>query len=367
MSLSFRTNGNFIDFVNTDATSLQVETVLMKLHNTSRCIDWSLPEDTTKISFTIDEIKYSNIPISEIDFDGTVMNSQDDFETGITGMFEGLAGGGSGGGEGMVLEEYDNSATSAPVMAYVFRDADDNIYRVYEPIRDNDVSTSFYAPGEPNCLDKFQFDNNGWYSNRIISCSLNNIGNDAVFHENKMTGLIIDGYNKTGLVVYNNRQSHQIEGSSPFWNLNGDNIEISDNPLIADNVTLTMGDNCILDKTIISSAATITISGGGDISECFIGVSSELTISGAFDGNFVGNDCSINDGGFDVVFVTFGHAITKTVTEDLEEQVFQRIDGVTYQLGSIINQPQGTDGSFTDPDGNTITVVKGLITAITPP
>lgn len=94
MSLSFRTNGNFIDFVNTDATSLNVETVIMKLHNTSRCIDWSLPEDTTKISFTIDEVKYSNIPITEIDFDGTVMNSQDDFETGITAMFPGLAGGG---------------------------------------------------------------------------------------------------------------------------------------------------------------------------------------------------------------------------------------------------------------------------------
>lgn len=95
MSLSFRTNGNFIDYVNTDATSLNVETVIMKLHNTSRCIDWSLPADTTKISFTIDEVKYSNISITEIDFDGVVMNSQDDFETGIEAMFPGYSPGSS--------------------------------------------------------------------------------------------------------------------------------------------------------------------------------------------------------------------------------------------------------------------------------
>lgn len=91
MSLSFRTNGNFIDFVNIDETVLHVETTIKSLHNTSRCIDWSLPEDISKITFTIDEVKYENVPITDIDFDGTPMDSQDDFETGITGMFTGLA------------------------------------------------------------------------------------------------------------------------------------------------------------------------------------------------------------------------------------------------------------------------------------
>jgi len=95
MTYSFRTNGNFIDFVHMDATSLQVENVLKSLHNTSRCVDWSLPEDTTRIDFTIDEDKYKNILITEIDFDGTAMNSQDDFETNIETMFPGIAGGGS--------------------------------------------------------------------------------------------------------------------------------------------------------------------------------------------------------------------------------------------------------------------------------
>jgi hypothetical protein len=97
MTYSFRTNGNFIDFVHTDNTSLMVESVLRSLHNTSRCVDWSLPEDTTRISFVIDDIRVDNFPLSEIDFDGTAINSQDDFETGIEAAFPGLAGGGSPG------------------------------------------------------------------------------------------------------------------------------------------------------------------------------------------------------------------------------------------------------------------------------
>jgi len=95
MSFSFRTNGNYIDFVHTDNTSLAVESVLKSLHNTSRCVSWSLPEDETRITFTVDEVQYGNVLITDIDFDGTAMNSQDDFETGITAMFTGLEGGGA--------------------------------------------------------------------------------------------------------------------------------------------------------------------------------------------------------------------------------------------------------------------------------
>lgn len=96
MTYSFRTNGNFIDFVHTDNTSLLIESVLKSLHNTSNCVTWSLPEDTTRISFVIDDIRVDNFPLSEIDFDGTAINSQDDFETGIIAAFPGLAGGSSG-------------------------------------------------------------------------------------------------------------------------------------------------------------------------------------------------------------------------------------------------------------------------------
>lgn len=98
MIWSFRTNGNYVDFIHTDETDLHEEILVHRLHNTSRCIDWSLPVDTTRISFTIDETRYENVSIYDIDFDGTAMNVQGDFETGIIEMFPGLAGGGEGGG-----------------------------------------------------------------------------------------------------------------------------------------------------------------------------------------------------------------------------------------------------------------------------
>ena len=98
MTYSFRTNGNFIDLVHTDNTSLMIESVLKSLHNTSRAIEWSLTDDTTIISFRFDDIEVRDFPIVEIDFDGVAMNSQDDFETNITAMFTGLAVGSPSGG-----------------------------------------------------------------------------------------------------------------------------------------------------------------------------------------------------------------------------------------------------------------------------
>ncbi len=115
MTYSFRTNGNFIDFVHTDNTSLQIESVLRSLHNTSRCVIWSLPEDTTRISFVVDDIRVDNFPLSEIDFDGTAIDSQDDFETGITAMFTGLSPSPSPGSSYLVYTAlWGQAATDAP-------------------------------------------------------------------------------------------------------------------------------------------------------------------------------------------------------------------------------------------------------------
>jgi hypothetical protein len=101
MRWSFRTNGNFRDFVHTDETSLAVESIIFSLHYTSRPISWSLLEDINRISFSIDEVEYQNILITDIDFDGVVMDSNDDFETGIKAMFPGYRN--VSGGDGMTI------------------------------------------------------------------------------------------------------------------------------------------------------------------------------------------------------------------------------------------------------------------------
>jgi len=98
MTYSFRTNGDVIEFVHTDNTSLHVESIIHTINNTSTGITWSFGEYADRISFSIDQTNYTNILITEIDFDGVSMDSQDDFETGITAMFPGLAGGGPSSG-----------------------------------------------------------------------------------------------------------------------------------------------------------------------------------------------------------------------------------------------------------------------------
>ncbi len=114
MSLSFRTNGNYVDFVNIDDTSLHVETTIMSLHNTSRCIQWKLPSDTTIINFVIDGVRYEQTPIASIDFDGTAMTVQADFETGIIAAFPGLAGSSSGGLLSATVELTDAQIKALP-------------------------------------------------------------------------------------------------------------------------------------------------------------------------------------------------------------------------------------------------------------
>lgn len=122
---SFITDGNFIifkytedvPFVYSEEQSAFYEHEVFKLHNTSTCIDWSLGEDTTKITFTIDEQRYENIPLSSIDFDGEVCGVQQDFIDGIQAMFENLAGGGEEGGASYLVYAaiLSQSGTDNPV------------------------------------------------------------------------------------------------------------------------------------------------------------------------------------------------------------------------------------------------------------
>jgi len=119
MTYSFRTNGNFIDFIHTDNTNQAVESVLRSLHNTSRCITWSLPEDTTRISFVVDDIRVDNFLLTEIDFDGVAIDSQDDFETGIIAAFPGLAGGSSPSSSYLVYTALlTQTGTDAPIEVF---------------------------------------------------------------------------------------------------------------------------------------------------------------------------------------------------------------------------------------------------------
>lgn len=282
MSWSFRTNGNFIDFVHTDETSLAVENTIVSLHNTSKCVSWSLPEDTTRISFTIDEVKYSNILITDIDFDGTAMNSQDDFETGIEAMFTGLAGGGGGGVESVTGDAVDNTDPANPV-----------------------INTT------------------GWGTNGVVA---------------ELTG----------------SANLQLDGSD-FSIMDGVSHFIELNPaaglyFFGDVDTMLNGSFLTIDDT--NKKAIIQIEGN------------DCLIINADDGIYRMGD---NSARLDI------EALDKTIALGFSGVVNLRIDNNVAGFINLdtpelkINGSAGATGSFEDANGNTITVTKGIITAITPP
>lgn len=84
----------------------------------------------------------------------------------------------SSGGGGLAMESYQNSAMSTPVQAYVFRDSEDNIMRVYEPERNNDVSRYEFSYAES--IDKFPFDNEDWFNNTVQDAKLVDLGEGSV-------------------------------------------------------------------------------------------------------------------------------------------------------------------------------------------
>lgn len=117
MSLSFRTEGDFRHLINIDDTSLHVETILWRIHKTSRSIGWIFSEDTTRISFSVDNITYDNILVSDIDFDGVAMDSQDDFITGISAMFPAYDTSAQGAASYLIYTAmFQQTGTDAPVV-----------------------------------------------------------------------------------------------------------------------------------------------------------------------------------------------------------------------------------------------------------
>lgn len=96
---SFITSGNYIIFKETDDIDFTprdaslYEKEVFNLHNTSKCIDWSLTEDTTRITFTIDESRYEDVLLSSIDFDGVQCSTQAGFISSLQSMFSNLSGG----------------------------------------------------------------------------------------------------------------------------------------------------------------------------------------------------------------------------------------------------------------------------------
>jgi len=81
---------------------------------------------------------------------------------------ETAANAGGGGGSSYLVWDaaYQNSAMSSPVGAYLYKDADGVIWKVYEPTRNNVVSRSVFSYADS--IDKIPFDNVNWEDNKLV-------------------------------------------------------------------------------------------------------------------------------------------------------------------------------------------------------
>ena len=98
-----------IEFI-TDGSYVQLKDnggLKERLHNTSTAFSWSI-SDTGVINFIVDGMKYENVPITDIYFDGVVCASHADFVSNIQSLFTNLAGG-VGGGTSLTLTSPDNT------------------------------------------------------------------------------------------------------------------------------------------------------------------------------------------------------------------------------------------------------------------
>jgi len=134
------------------------------------------------------------------------------------------------------LTSYQNSAMSAPVQAYVFKDANDNIVRVYEPLRNNDVSRNQFTYADS--IDKFPFDSVNCFGNILNDVKIVLVASDIVMKGNSLETMVIKFNSHTGLVINNNKW----KGNYGLQIISGAEWEFSgNNSLLYNNTAITGG------------------------------------------------------------------------------------------------------------------------------
>lgn len=164
----------------------QVEATVLKIGQAPLLLipqSSSFPTQEIIISEVVDDDINSSITCN-----GVVYYCSETKDTLVT-----AANAGGGGGDTPLsgtMISYQNSAMSTAVDAYVFKDADDNITRVYEPVRNNDVSRSQFA--YIDSIDKFPFDNVYLHNNKFSDIKIVNPHASNIYQNNTLSNLVID-------------------------------------------------------------------------------------------------------------------------------------------------------------------------------
>ncbi len=186
--------------------------------------------------------------------------------------------GGGGGTSYLVWDAaYQNSAMSSPVGAYLYKDASNNIWQVYEPTQNNVVSRSQYAYADS--IDKIPFDRVSWFNNRINDCKFSGIASDAVIKNCILSTMVIDLSSKTGFSLNQVRWTGNYgDGLTP----NGKDLYVT-----GDRVDISF---CVLGvQTFMDS-----IGDDNTIDDIFSGVNVQIKFNNHTDCFFEG--CTLRDG-----------------------------------------------------------------------
>jgi hypothetical protein len=194
--------------------------------------------------------------------------------------------GNTNSGGGLVLESYQNSAMSAAVMAYVYRDESNNIYGVYEPIRNNKVYRKSFAYADS--IDKFPFDSVNYFNNTLNDVKLIGIASDAIINSSDLTEMVINGNAHTGLQIINNVIKGDYGDADRYPHLaelyiTGINVIIEDINMTYGSYLDSLGDNCHVSTATIAAYCSIDFLGK---TGCIINTCTFETYSGMeFDDN----------------------------------------------------------------------------------
>ena len=154
---------------------------------------------------------------------------------------------------------FQNNQMAAAVYCFIWYDlATDNINRVYDPIKNNDVSNS--TTGGGNAIDQYKFNDADWLDNRLVDCEINGIYVNN-FKNNNMTRCILNLDNSGGDICGNT-----VLGTDP-----GDTA-----------TTLTIGTDsgaCYLTNCLIGGNAVITMTNAHTLKNCTIGAGKTVDLT----------------------------------------------------------------------------------------
>ena len=128
------------------------------------------------------------------------------------------------------LVSYQNSVMTSPVQAYVWKDANYNIIRIYEPLRNNEVTLHTF-------IDSFPFDNLNCFDNKIYDSNLLDFGTNLIIERCIFNNIHIKAHGSNNIILKDNEFNGNLGAYNPTFSLTYGEIDFrGDNTSITNSI-----------------------------------------------------------------------------------------------------------------------------------